>query len=115
MARVIWSPTARRRLDEIVEYVARDSPAAAVGVHRTLLRAVRRIGDWPLSAPWVGAKYPELSGLDQSYRTLTVRPYLVFYRVQSDGVFVLTIQHGAQLPPPAEGLAGNERLGGSVR
>ena len=105
MARVIWSPTARRRLTEIVEFIARNSPPAAEAVHRALLSAVRRVGTWPMSAPWVGVPYAGLAGLDQSYRVLVVRPYLVFYRVQGDDVLVLTIQHGAQLPPPAAGLA----------
>ena len=105
MARVLWSPTARLRLTEIVDYIARDSPPAAEAVHRALLRGVRRVGTWPMSAPWVGAPYAALAGLDQSYRVLVVRPYLVFYRVRGDDVLVLTIQHGAQLPPPAAGLA----------
>lgn len=104
MARLVWSPTACRCLAEIVEYVARDSPDAALRVHRALLRGVRRVGAWPMSCSWVGARYPALSSLDRSCRVLVVRPYLVFCRIRDADVLILTVQHGAQLPPPAETL-----------
>lgn len=99
MPRTRWSPLARRRLEEIVEFISADSPAAAAAVHTTIVRAVRRVGTWPLSAPWVGARHPQLAVLDQSYRLLVVRPYVIFYRVRDGDVQVLTIQHRAQLPP----------------
>jgi plasmid stabilization system protein ParE len=99
MARTIWSPLARRRLAEIIEFIAADSPAAAAAMHATILRAIRRVSSWPLSAPWVGTWHPQLAVLDQSYRLLVVRPYVIFYRVRDGDVQVLTVQHGAQLPP----------------
>ena len=111
MARIIWSPTARHRLDEIVNFIAQDSPSAAREVHQSLLRAVRRIGRWPHSGVWVGARYEHLAGLETDYRVVVIRPYLVFYRVREHAggeVLVLTVRHGAQLPPAAEVLTSAE-------
>jgi plasmid stabilization system protein ParE len=104
VGRVVWSLQAARRLREIVEYVERDSPSAAQAIQLAILRATHRLGLWPLSGAWVGARHPELTRLDQRYRLVVVRPYVVFYRVDAEDVYVLTIRHGAQLPPRAEAL-----------
>jgi plasmid stabilization system protein ParE len=107
-SRIVWAPLARHHLLGIVDYIARDSPEAAAQVHRTILRGVARLGEWPLIGPWVGSRYADLSGLDETHRVLVVRPYAVFYRALDLEVRVLTIHHGAQLPPAAEDLAGRE-------
>jgi plasmid stabilization system protein ParE len=104
MGRVVWSPQAARRLREIVEYVERDSPPAAQAIQLAILRATHRLGMWPLSGAWVGARHPELARLDQRYRLVVARPYVVFYRVEAEDVYVLTVRHGAQLPPRADAL-----------
>jgi plasmid stabilization system protein ParE len=108
MAQVVWTPLALRRLDEIVVYIARDSPSAALSMEQALIAAVARVGMWPLSGVWVGARYPSLTGLDQNYRLIVERPYIVFYRASGDEVRVITIQHGAQLPPRAQVLQPSE-------
>jgi plasmid stabilization system protein ParE len=108
VARVAWSPAARRQFNEIVAYIARGSPPAAFTVHQKVLRATRRAGQFPFSAPWIGVRHPELSELDQTYRMLVVRPYIVLYRVAGDYVLVLVVQHGAQLLPPSQVLQAAE-------
>jgi toxin ParE1/3/4 len=105
VAQIVWSATARQRLIDIVEYVAQDSPDAARTIHASIVRNVRRLEQWPLSSPWIGALYPELAQLDKSYRVLVVRPYLVFFRLLGEEIRVLTVRHGSQLPPMADALA----------
>ncbi|HET7771942.1 MAG TPA: type II toxin-antitoxin system RelE/ParE family toxin [Chloroflexota bacterium] len=105
MHRIVWSPMARHRLLEIIDFVARDSPDAAAQLHTTILRRVRHLNRWPESAPLAGALYPQLVSLGTSYRALVVRPYVVFYRVLPKEIRVLTVRHGAQLPPSSAQLA----------
>jgi plasmid stabilization system protein ParE len=52
----------------------------------------------------MGARHPSLAGLDDQFRLVVVRPYVIYYRVLRDDVQVLTIRHGAQLPPSPETL-----------
>jgi len=104
VANVVWSPAAELRLAAALEYVARDSPEAAQNLLRTIRRALQRLAEWPFANPWVGARYPHLAELDQSYRVLVTRPYVLFYRVTAREIRILTLRHGAQLPPVADSL-----------
>jgi len=104
VANVTWSPEAELRLAAALEYVARSSPIAARNLLRAIRRAEQRLADWPFAYPWVGARYPHLSDLDESFRVFVSRPYVLFYRVAAREIQILTLRHGAQLPPEALAL-----------
>ncbi len=75
-------------LEEIVEFIRADRPAAATGVARQIDTAVRSLGRNPLRGPVV----PELLDLGvTSYRQIIASPYRVIYRVGENAVYVLAV------------------------
>lgn len=88
--RVIIMPEAEADLEQIIEYIAHDSPKRAVSFARELRR---RCEDLATSAE----AYPFLL----RYRHEGVRRrvhgnYLIFYVVRADEVHVLHVLHGAR-------------------
>lgn len=86
---IVWSPLARKRLQEILDYVARDKPDAAA---RLATRIVA------LAEALKGHPYLGRAGSEPGVRELVVggSPYLIFYRVRANRVTITTIWHGAQ-------------------
>jgi len=97
--RVIWMPRATADLQEIHDYIARDSRHMARIVAERALKAVRRLSDFPLS----GRIVPEFERED--VRELFVHSYRVIYRVRPDRVSILHIHHGAR---PLRGFTADE-------
>jgi toxin ParE1/3/4 len=89
MSRPYFSPSARRDLLEILEYIARDKPGAA-------LRHVDRLEE----ACWKLAKNPQLGSerddLLPNLRAWSVGKYVIFFRPAEDGVEVVRVVHGAR-------------------
>lgn len=83
------SAAAEADLAAIAEYVAADSPAAAL----RLLQKLRQKLSALAGAPGIGRARPEL-GAD--LRSLAVGSYLVFYRERPDRVEIVRILHGAR-------------------
>jgi toxin ParE1/3/4 len=88
--KIIWSPLARTRLDEIAEYIAQSRPQTAERVVRALLGSVRRLDAFPLS----GRRIPESTRPD--LREVIHGNYRVIYRVEPDRVVILTVRHARQ-------------------
>lgn len=93
MAKVIWSPRALQNLDEICEYIAKDSPQNARSVGERIIAAVERIPDFPEA----GSIVPEFDRPD--LRERFVHKFRVVYRVQPHVIEVVTIWHGARPMP----------------
>jgi addiction module RelE/StbE family toxin len=85
--RVVWTPEAIARLDDIEAYVAQDSPANAREIIARLLQRARQLETVALS----GREVPEYRRED--IRELLERPYRIIYRVTPDRVTVLTVMH----------------------
>jgi toxin ParE1/3/4 len=88
--RLSWSPQAADELEEIVAYIARDSPRYAAHMARRITDACERVSDMPTASAIV----PELDRPD--FRQLIVWPYRIIFRVYVDRIGVLTIVHGAR-------------------
>ena len=89
MSRPFFSPSSRRDLQEILEYIAKDKPGAA-------LHHVERLEEacWTLArSPFLGTARDELLPFLRSY---TVGNYVIFYRPADDGVDVVRVVHGAR-------------------
>jgi plasmid stabilization system protein ParE len=93
MARVVWTPEAISRLDDIDAHIALDSPANAKEMIARLLRRTRQLETAALS----GRKVPEYRRED--IRELLERPYRIIYRFTPDQVTILTVMHYRQLLP----------------
>ena len=88
--RIAWTPEARRTLDEILDFVAHDSPEGARRVLEEVLTAARSLET--LSER--GRIVPELE--DSSVREVFVYRYRLMYRVEGETVSIVAILHGAR-------------------
>ena len=88
MAEVIWTEPALNDLDAIADHIALDDPAAA----RHLVPRVFDHVDQLEAHPDSGSKPPELKGW--SYRQIVEPPCRVFYRRESDSVYILYVMRG---------------------
>jgi toxin ParE1/3/4 len=91
--KVIFSPESLEHLGEIVRYIAQDNPDAALRFGMKMLDRAALLADFPeLGQPY--SKRPDV-------RRLTVRPYIIFYRVRYEtrAVEVLRFWHSARREP----------------
>ena len=88
---VVWARAAAHDLEELVAYIAADSPVKARKVLRKLRERAARLE----VSPERGRIVPELAGLGiRTFRQLVVRPYRMMYRVDDDRVTVLAVFDG---------------------
>lgn len=105
--RIVWTPHARRRLEEIAAYIGRDNPEAAARTAASSRVQVRYLG-----------MHPTMGRLGRSAGTrelvISGTPYIVPYLVGDVGVQILSVQHAAQRWPadfPAGTAEGRESDG----
>ncbi len=91
--KIIWSPLAVARVNEIAEYIAADNPAAARKWVDSLFESIERLRLFPLS----GRVLPELAR--QEIRELLYGQYRIIYRVEQKTITLLTVRHGKQILP----------------
>jgi toxin ParE1/3/4 len=87
---VIFAPLAETDLEEILEFIARDKPRAAVKFVERIRRTCERLGN----RPHMGQARPEFAGGD--LRAFPVGNYIIFYRVRSNCVEIARVLHGAR-------------------
>jgi toxin ParE1/3/4 len=87
---VVWAQSARDALDEVIEYIARDSRQAAIRVLEEALRAGASLAT--LSER--GRIVPELN--DPTIRELFVFKYRLLYEVEDHRVLIVAFLHGAR-------------------
>jgi toxin ParE1/3/4 len=87
---VEWSDLAREDLDDLVEYISRDSAFYAQLFGEKVVLATRRLKDFPES----GRRIPEAD--DDSLREIIVQGYRVMYRLDANGVLILAVMHGSR-------------------
>jgi toxin ParE1/3/4 len=90
---IVWSPLARRRLQEIRDYVAKDKPLAAERLAIRIVAAVQTLRKF---------SYIGRAGAVPEIRELLIgkTPYIVLYKVRGSVVTINTIWHGAQSREP---------------
>lgn len=89
---VVYSPLAKRDLDEIYDYISSEikNPSAASGTVDAILNAADSLEDFP----YVGSLVEGLPPIYGEYRFITVRNYIVFYRLSEGQVFIDRILYG---------------------
>ena len=85
-----FTPAARADLLGIWDYIAARNVAAADRVAAAISLATRRLA----RTPQIGQLRPDLA--PDTHRFLTVRPYLVVYRVTDDAIEILRGLRGAR-------------------
>ncbi len=92
--RVVWSPTARRRAQAAVDYIALDRPRTSLEWLDGLVRRVELLRELPEQ----GRVVPEWH--ESSVREVFHEPYRVIYEIIEDRVEILTLTHFRQELPP---------------
>lgn len=88
--KIVWSPLALARVEDVARYIAEDNPDAAVRWVNDLFATVERLTDFPRS----GRMVPEVSS--PRIRELIFGAYRVIYSVK-DQVDILTVRRSSQL------------------
>ena len=89
--RVQWADAAVRDLEELIGYIAADSPVKAERVLNKLEKRARALE----SAPDRGRVVPELAHFGiRNWRELIVKPYRIIFRIEEDTVNVLAVLDG---------------------
>jgi len=89
--RVQWAEAAVRDLEELIGYIAADSPVNAERVLNKLEKRARGLE----SAPDRGRVVPELAHFGiRNWRELIVKPYRIIFRIEEDTVNVLAVVDG---------------------
>ena len=92
MAKVIISPQALEDMDNIAEYITKDSPRYA---GRMIERFLERIASLE-KLPQIGRKVPEVN--HENIRELLEGIYRIIYEItDADHIDILTIHHGNRL------------------
>jgi len=91
---IVWSPTARRRTQAAVDYIALDRPRVSREWLDGLVHRVELLRDLPEQ----GRVVPEWH--EASVREVFHEPYRVIYEVVEDRIEILTLSHFRQELPP---------------
>jgi len=89
--KIIWSPTARTKTKEILEYVAEDNPDAALTLIDQFEVKVEKLKE----NPELGRVLPELKN-DKIRELVVHKIYGVIYEINPDLIEILTIRHFRQ-------------------
>ena len=88
--KVRWTELASAQLDEAMAYIARDRPTVATRWLEHLLESAESLSKFPDKAPVADeAKRSDI-------RELTVSPYRIIYRRDSDAVYITMVLHERQ-------------------
>lgn len=88
--RIVFTKPASRDLDEIDDYLtAVAGPAIAERLVEEIIDAAETLQKLPM-------RQHERAGLGAGLRSIPVRNYLLFYRVEKDTVLIVRILHGSR-------------------
>ena len=79
-------------LEEIVLYIAKDSTAAALKMHDEIITQSKKLETFPK----LGREVPGRKMNESGYRMLMISPYIAFYRVIDDAIYIYRVLHGAR-------------------
>jgi plasmid stabilization system protein ParE len=90
MAQVRWSLTAGNDLQDIEDFIARDSVLHAIAFVDRVVESTETL----LKTPQIGRMVPEFNRPD--LRELLFRDYRIVYLLQDDAAFILRVVHGSR-------------------
>lgn len=91
--KIIWSPLAIQRVQEIADYIAYDKPPAAIQWVESVFDAAEKLQQHPQ----FGRQLPELQ--NPNYREIIHGNYRIIYRLEEKRILILTVRHGSQILP----------------
>jgi toxin ParE1/3/4 len=91
--KIIWSPQAEARLQEIDDFISQDSPENATRFIAKLIKRVQSLSQFPDS----GRIVPEKESGE--FRELIEGNYRIVYRIKNKNIEIITVFEGHQLLP----------------
>ena len=91
--KIQWSPLAVDRVSDIAEYISLDDPLAADRWIKSIFDRVKQVQDFRESGRYV----PEINRKD--IKELIYGNYGIIYRIEKNGVSILTVRHFRQILP----------------
>jgi plasmid stabilization system protein ParE len=88
--KVIWTVSAIQDLQNIVEFIAQDSPYYAMSVYEDLMGKAQTLIEFPHR----GRVVPEFD--DPKVRELFIHRYRFIYQIVEGDIIITTIIHGAR-------------------
>lgn len=86
--KIIWSPTAKNRLIEILDYISQDNAEAALDLIDSIEKSVGKL----VHNPMIGRIIPELESVH--IREIVIQEnYGVIYEIKESSLEVLTVRH----------------------
>ena len=82
-------------LEEIVLHIAQNSHSAALRMHDRIIDKANDLSIFPKRGRLVPDKRMSAAG----YRMLGIKPYVAFYRIINNNVFIYRVLHGASNYP----------------
>ncbi len=89
--KIIWSPRAANNLEDICNYIAKDSEYYASLVAKRIIAILEAIPQFPYS----GRIVPEYQ--DTNLREKFYKHYRIIYRIKEYAIEIVAIYHGAGL------------------
>ena len=94
--KIVWSPLALKRTQEIADYIAQDKPVAAREWVEKLFKKAHKLAKLPKS----GRVVPEIN---QAFiREIIWQNYRIIYKIDSKQIAILTVRHQKQILPLAD-------------
>jgi toxin ParE1/3/4 len=90
--RILFTPSARLQFLEMLEFIRKDNPSAALDFRKKAEKSLSRLASFPESGRFLH-EFPDLP-----FREVIVQSYRFFYKIKDDAVWVVAVWHGAQLP-----------------
>ena len=88
--KVSWTESAWKDLEEVADFISKDSPYYAAALVREVRTAARTLS----SLAYRGRQVPEFE--DPSLRELLVRDYRLIYKITESDLFIIALIHGAR-------------------
>jgi len=86
-----YGAAALRQIADTLSYIQERSPQGAASLQKRILEAAALLGDHPYAAE-------ATSRPDTRRAVLTPYPYVIFYRIMSDEIFIIRFRHTSRKP-----------------
>ena len=94
--KIIWSPLALHRLEEIFDFICEDNPGAARKLIESIVNKIEHLSKYPER----GRKVPEVNRVE--IREVFEGAYRVIYRIDKKRISILTIRNFKQILPESD-------------
>ncbi|MCL2525895.1 MAG: type II toxin-antitoxin system RelE/ParE family toxin [Coriobacteriia bacterium] len=90
--RIRFTPSAKEQLDNLMRYIASDSPSAARDFKSEILAKLENL----CTFPEMGRRIPEYP--NDEFRELIIKKYRFFYTLEGSTIWIVGIWRGSQIP-----------------